>query len=379
MCTHLGGAAQGLDAAQSIGKISLLPAAEQNTCSLYRRHAISLASAGEPQLIRVERRQSSQQRPAMQQNQENPQGDEGPHANHQAQIGQQHGQASGAVADGGGDHGPSSSPTHAGASSGEESTPWLDLQESYGVASLNHPQTVPNAFAIPTASSGSMSQEEDNDAHNDVDMEDATAAHAPVLPFHLAGLPADQTASAASATFGSSPESGEFPSGNNSEASPPAYVQPTGSIETDEETDNGLAEQSGLTNPWPSDDSQQQNQTDPVMYGSVNMALGEFLQSWAQANRDETPEQTHDLRFEVPLISKKVNNEVGRKVEEVRYQDLHGDQCDLQGLNWSYMGTTRAIARARRRASYRNYVNVLGSDALDVSRSALILLTLLRF
>lgn len=315
----------------------------------------------------------------MQQNPGSPQGD-GPHANHEAQTGQQHGQVSGAVADGG--HGPSSSPTNAGASSGEESTPWLDHLESYGVASLNLPQSVPNAFAIPSASSGSNSQGEDNDADNDVDMENSTAPHAPVLPFHLADLPANQTAAAAAAAsmaFGVAPGSAEFPSANNSEASPPASVQPTGSIETDEETDNGLAEQSGGTNPWPSDDSQQQNQTDPVIYGSVNMALGEFLQSWAHANRVQTTEQTHDLRFEVPLISKKVDNEVGRKVEEIRYQDLHGDQCDLQGLNWSYMGTTRTIARARRRASYRNYVNVFGSDSLHVSRSASTFLTRLRF
>jgi hypothetical protein len=312
----------------------------------------------------------------MQQNQESPQGD-GPHANHQAQTGQQHGQASGAVADGG--PGPSSSPTNAGASSGEESTPWLDLHEPYGVANINHPQSVPNAFAIPSASSGSMSQGEENDTDNDVDMENATTAHAPVLPFHLADLPANETAGAAPAAFGASPGSAEFPSANNSEASPPAIVQSTGSIETDEETDNGLAEQSGGTNPWPSDDSQQQNPTDPVIYGSVNMALGEFLQSWAQANRVQTTEQNHDLRFEVPLISKKVDNEVGRKVEEIRYQDLNGDQCDLQGLNWSYMGTTRTIARARRRASYRNYVNIRDSDSLHVSRSASTFLTHLRF
>ncbi|KAI1431455.1 WD40 repeat-like protein [Xylaria sp. CBS 124048] len=51
------------------------------------------------------------------------------------------------------------------------------------------------------------------------------------------------------------------------------------------------------------------------------------------------------------------------KQRRVTYEDLMGDEYDIQGINWQHMGITRSAARKCRIMTFRNYTNVSSSDA----------------
>ncbi|RDA87981.1 hypothetical protein CP532_3409 [Ophiocordyceps camponoti-leonardi (nom. inval.)] len=94
----------------------------------------------------------------------------------------------------------------------------------------------------------------------------------------------------------------------------------------------------------------------PTILGSSNLGLVDFLRVWAlngcfpSASRSRPP---HLLE---------VYAQARAQVEDVTYVDLAGDECDLQGLDWTTMETTREDARTRRQQTYNNYVNRSGSD-----------------
>ncbi|KAM0437528.1 hypothetical protein ACHAPT_001892 [Fusarium lateritium] len=97
----------------------------------------------------------------------------------------------------------------------------------------------------------------------------------------------------------------------------------------------------------------------PTMLGSENLGLMDFLRHWS-----------HDARLLPPFSSSRayapcpegIRRQSQRHVGEVRYDDLYGDEYDMQGMEWASMGTTREHARERRLATYKNYVNKAGSD-----------------
>ncbi|RFU78782.1 wd domain containing [Trichoderma arundinaceum] len=94
----------------------------------------------------------------------------------------------------------------------------------------------------------------------------------------------------------------------------------------------------------------------PSILGSENYGLIDFLRFWAYGN--------------VPIAENKlprpgihrVLKQATSGVERVFYSDLRGDGCDMQGLDWESMNTTRYAAREVRRYTYKNYVNKQGSD-----------------
>ncbi|KAK5624670.1 hypothetical protein RRF57_000386 [Xylaria bambusicola] len=53
----------------------------------------------------------------------------------------------------------------------------------------------------------------------------------------------------------------------------------------------------------------------------------------------------------------------------ITYENLKGDECDLQGINWQDLGVTRSSARRCRIKLFRNYTNISDSDAWDSSIS----------
>lgn len=101
----------------------------------------------------------------------------------------------------------------------------------------------------------------------------------------------------------------------------------------------------------------------PSILGSENLGLIDFLRSWAYRHQFGPP----NARPRSPPLLQEVLKEARTEVNEVRYSDLDGDRCDFQGLDWSAMQTTRETARRRRRMTYKNYVNRLGSDNCSVS------------
>ncbi|KAI1128392.1 WD40 repeat-like protein [Nemania abortiva] len=51
----------------------------------------------------------------------------------------------------------------------------------------------------------------------------------------------------------------------------------------------------------------------------------------------------------------------------VTYENLKGDECDIQGINWEHLGVTRGAARKCRAKTFRNYTNIPESDAWNPS------------
>lgn len=103
----------------------------------------------------------------------------------------------------------------------------------------------------------------------------------------------------------------------------------------------------------------------PSVLGLENLGLFDFLRGWAAQRHFGAisglggPDLQHVLYQE------------SLRRKEVSYEDLKGDYCDFQGLNWKAMGTTRKAARSRRRYTYRNYVNRQDSDKWNVSSHAI--------
>ncbi|KAI0409459.1 quinon protein alcohol dehydrogenase-like superfamily [Xylaria palmicola] len=55
------------------------------------------------------------------------------------------------------------------------------------------------------------------------------------------------------------------------------------------------------------------------------------------------------------------------KNPRVTYEDLRGDEYDLQGINWQHLGVTRRSARKYRSRTFHNYVNIAGSNTWSPS------------
>ncbi|CAM1507239.1 Fc.00g068800.m01.CDS01 [Cosmosporella sp. VM-42] len=100
----------------------------------------------------------------------------------------------------------------------------------------------------------------------------------------------------------------------------------------------------------------------PMMLGSENLGLIDLLRVWAQtAYHAHHRSPMSPIRENVPHMPS-IREQALRQIDEVQYANLQGDSCDMQGMDWAAMGTTREEARARRYKTYRNYVNKDGSD-----------------
>lgn len=97
--------------------------------------------------------------------------------------------------------------------------------------------------------------------------------------------------------------------------------------------------------------------TNYMILGSENVGLVDFLRLWAHTEVPRNP---------VPDINQ-IRSQATKVVKEVTYDDLYGEYCDLQGLNWAAMGIPRTAARTHRHKTYKNYVNKEGSDSWSVS------------
>ncbi|PTD11490.1 hypothetical protein HYE67_009234 [Fusarium culmorum] len=97
----------------------------------------------------------------------------------------------------------------------------------------------------------------------------------------------------------------------------------------------------------------------PAMFGSENLGLVDFLRHWAYHARFASSSLAPRLNAPCPEDIRRQAQETPR---EIRYDDLLGDRCDMQGLDWDSMNTTRRYARQRRDDTFKNYVNKEGSD-----------------
>ncbi|VBB72707.1 Putative protein of unknown function [Podospora comata] len=88
-----------------------------------------------------------------------------------------------------------------------------------------------------------------------------------------------------------------------------------------------------------------------------NYGLADFLHNWTrQSNMLQGL-----VRGRAPWPDK-IKEFVSAEPTCVKRDDLQGDICDFQGVDWDDMGVLRKEARERRLLTYNNYVNIPGSD-----------------
>ncbi|KAM7222246.1 WD40-repeat-containing domain protein [Rhypophila decipiens] len=97
----------------------------------------------------------------------------------------------------------------------------------------------------------------------------------------------------------------------------------------------------------------------PNMLGPGNYGLTDFLHRWARQSRPMQAGSRPRGRYPWP---NKINELAARELARVDYDDLEGDFCDMQGIDWNDVGVSRRAARERRLLTYNNYVNNEGSD-----------------
>ncbi|KAK4242348.1 WD40-repeat-containing domain protein [Achaetomium macrosporum] len=95
----------------------------------------------------------------------------------------------------------------------------------------------------------------------------------------------------------------------------------------------------------------------PAVIGPSNYGLTDFLRHWARQSR-----VMQLARSSCPWPARVNSLDDDTQLSWVGYDDLDGDQCDFQGIDWEDLGVTRRDARERRLLTYANYVNVPGSD-----------------
>ncbi|KAK4128219.1 WD40 repeat-like protein, partial [Parathielavia appendiculata] len=95
----------------------------------------------------------------------------------------------------------------------------------------------------------------------------------------------------------------------------------------------------------------------PTTIGPSNLGLTDFLRHWARQSRI-----LQGMARGICPWPAKINSLETSQAASVEYEDLEGDECDLQGVDWEDIGVTRRDARERRLLTYSNYVNLPGSD-----------------
>ncbi|KAK2628046.1 hypothetical protein QTJ16_002692 [Diplocarpon rosae] len=114
--------------------------------------------------------------------------------------------------------------------------------------------------------------------------------------------------------------------------------------------------QSAFHNPLIDELVDEEDADNSEVQDQFNLTLAEFLEAWGRsALRPER--EDHRRRLRGPsLASLSVHRE--QKLDPIERDNLQGDRCDIQRINWADLGVSRVEARQQRRAMYRNYTNL---------------------
>jgi hypothetical protein len=96
-----------------------------------------------------------------------------------------------------------------------------------------------------------------------------------------------------------------------------------------------------------------------------NLGLGEFLYNWGVSTSVSEESKKRPRGPALPALYKQRSQELA----PVQVEDLQGDKCDIQRIDWKELGVSRLEARQMRRSTYRNYTNLRFSYQWHVSRS----------
>jgi len=97
-----------------------------------------------------------------------------------------------------------------------------------------------------------------------------------------------------------------------------------------------------------------------------NLHLGEFLHQWASVAAARK-EDSKRHRTGGPSLVEVVKQRTEKNLEPIERENLQGDFCDIQRINWKDLGVSRLEARQMRRQTYKNYTNLRFKPTLHVS------------
>jgi hypothetical protein len=84
-----------------------------------------------------------------------------------------------------------------------------------------------------------------------------------------------------------------------------------------------------------------------------NLSLFDFLRTWAQSRLGGDAKK----RPRGPSLPA-VERQREMVTATTTRGDLHGEDCDIQRINWTELGVSRLEARQMRRQTYKNYTNL---------------------
>jgi hypothetical protein len=113
--------------------------------------------------------------------------------------------------------------------------------------------------------------------------------------------------------------------------------------------------------PWENGSDTDQNEVDD----QSNLSLGDFLYNWGMASSLVEESKKRPRGPALPALYKQRSE----KLPPVHRDDLQGDRCDIQRINWAELGVSRLEARQMRRSTYKNYTNLRFTPQWHVSRS----------
>jgi hypothetical protein len=93
---------------------------------------------------------------------------------------------------------------------------------------------------------------------------------------------------------------------------------------------------------------------DPVD-DQFNLSFAEFLHSWAHSSSREGDARKPSRGPTLPAIE---SQREMKTTGPMRRNDLQGERCDIQRINWAELGVSRLEARQMRRQTYTNYTNL---------------------
>jgi len=106
------------------------------------------------------------------------------------------------------------------------------------------------------------------------------------------------------------------------------------------------------------DENSEADQVDEVE-DQHNMSLTDFLLSWARASSWEEDSRRRPRGPDLQSVLRQRDME---NLEPMERTDLQGERCDIQRIDWKDLGVTRFEARQMRRQTYKNYMNLRGSN-----------------
>ena len=103
------------------------------------------------------------------------------------------------------------------------------------------------------------------------------------------------------------------------------------------------------------DEEQVTNADQDAMDDQFNLSLAEFLYNWAHSFLPDGDMRKSPRGPSLPAVE---NQREMVNTSPLMRNDLQGERCDIQGINWTDLGVSRSDARKMRRRTYRNYANL---------------------